>query len=128
MQTLAGVCILPTQAWACGRVSALYGAAEPRTSLARGHTLIRAMDRGNAASALNDLMPSSCLGPPKIPQARLPRNHRELFDLATLRLVDLNDDLEHGDSSDAPMMALVASEGHVRIYIGNWLRKLARGR
>lgn len=59
---------------------------------------------------------------------RMPRNHRELFDLATLRLVDLKDDLEHGDSSDAPMMALVASEGHVRTYIGNWLRKLARGR
>ena len=128
MQTLAGVCILPMQAWACGRVSTLHGAAVPRASLTCGRALISATDRGNAASALNHLMPSSCLGPPKMPQARLPRNHRELFDLATLRLVDLNDDLEHGDSSDAPMMALVASEGHVRIYIGNWLRKLARGR
>jgi len=59
---------------------------------------------------------------------RLPRNHRELFDLATLRLLDLKEDLEHGDSSDAPMMARVASEGDVRTYIGNWLRNLARGR
>lgn len=59
---------------------------------------------------------------------RLPRNHRELFDLATLRLLDLKADLEHGDSSDAPMLSGVASEGHVRTYIGNWLRNLARGR
>lgn len=59
---------------------------------------------------------------------RLPRNHRELFDLATLRLLDLRADLEHGDSSDAPMLASVASEGHVRTYIGNSLRNLARGR
>lgn len=59
---------------------------------------------------------------------RLPRNHRELFDLATLRLLDLKADLEHGDSSDAPMLAGVASEGHIRTYIGNWLRNLARGR
>ncbi|MBV6898291.1 NACHT domain-containing protein [Xanthomonas euvesicatoria] len=61
-------------------------------------------------------------------QERLPRSHRELFELATLRLLDLKEDLEHGDSSDAPMMARVASEGDVRTYIGNWLRNLARGR
>lgn len=61
-------------------------------------------------------------------QERLPRNHRELFDLATLRLLDLKKDLEHGDSSDAPMMARVALEVDVRTYIGNWLRNLARGR
>ncbi|WP_312807211.1 hypothetical protein [Comamonas sp.] len=61
-------------------------------------------------------------------QERLPRNHRELFELATLRLYDLKEDLEHGDSSDAPMMARVASEVNVRTYIGNWLRNAARGR
>ncbi|MDA8454267.1 hypothetical protein M4R22_05790 [Acidovorax sp. GBBC 3334] len=61
-------------------------------------------------------------------QERMPRNHRELFELATLRLFDLKEDLEHGDSSDAPMMSRVASEGDVRTYIGNWLRNLARGR
>lgn len=59
---------------------------------------------------------------------RLPRSHRELFDLAILRLRDLKADLEDGDSSDAPMLAGVTSEGHVRTYIGNWLRNLARGR
>ncbi|MGM9428599.1 hypothetical protein [Hydrogenophaga sp. MI9] len=59
---------------------------------------------------------------------RMPHNHRELFDLAVLRLLDLKEDLEHGDSSNAPMLADVGSERYVRSYIGNWLRDLARGR
>lgn len=61
-------------------------------------------------------------------QERIPHNHRELFDLAVLRLLDLKEDLEQGDSSDAPMLARVASERDIRTYIGNWLRNLARGR
>lgn len=59
---------------------------------------------------------------------RLPANHRELFDLAVLRLLDLKDDLEHGDSSDAPMLAMVASETQIRTYIGGWVRDNSRGR
>jgi hypothetical protein len=59
---------------------------------------------------------------------RTPSNHRELFDLAVLRLLDLKADLEQGDSSDAPMLARTGSERDVRTYIGNWLRNLARGR
>ncbi len=61
-------------------------------------------------------------------QERLPKNHRELFDMSIARLHDLKSDLEDGDSSDAPMLARVASESEVRTYIGNWLRALARGR
>lgn len=61
-------------------------------------------------------------------QERMPHNHRELFDIAVLRLLDLKEDLEQGDSSDAPMLARVASERDIRTYIGNWLRNLARGR
>ena len=59
---------------------------------------------------------------------RTPSNHRELFDLACLRLADLKDDLEHGDSSNAPMLAQVGTEDLIRTYIGNWLRGCARGR
>jgi hypothetical protein len=59
---------------------------------------------------------------------RTPANHRQLFDLACLRLADLKDELEHGDSSNAPMLAKVGTEDLIRIYIGNWLRDCARGR
>jgi hypothetical protein len=59
---------------------------------------------------------------------RTPTNHQELFDLAVLRLLDLKADLEHGDSSDAPMLAKEKSETDVRKYIGNWARNCARGR
>ena len=59
---------------------------------------------------------------------RTPSNHRDLFDLAVMRLLDLKGDLEEGDSSNAPMLARVGSESEIRTYIGNWLRSLARGR
>jgi hypothetical protein len=64
-------------------------------------------------------------------QERTPSNHRELFELALMRLLDLKADLEDGDSSDAPMLVGVLgkkSEATIRTYIGNWCRNGARGR
>jgi hypothetical protein len=60
-------------------------------------------------------------------QERTPSNHRELFDLAVMRLVDLKDDLEGGDSSNASLLLSADDESEVRKYIGNWCRALARG-
>lgn len=59
---------------------------------------------------------------------RTPSNHRDLFELAVVRLLDLKADLEEGDSSDAPMLARVGLEVEIRAYIGNWLRNFASGR
>ena len=59
---------------------------------------------------------------------RTPSNHRELFELTLLRLFDLKADLEDGDSSNAPMLARVATETDIRTYIGNWLRACSRSR
>jgi hypothetical protein len=59
---------------------------------------------------------------------RTPSNHRELAELATLRLLDLKDDLEHGDSSIASMLKPVTQESEIRKYIGKELRDKAQGR
>jgi len=59
---------------------------------------------------------------------RTPSSHRDLFELAVVRLLDLKADLEDGDSSDAPMLARVGIEVEIRAYIGNWLRNFASGR
>ena len=59
---------------------------------------------------------------------RTPSNHRELAELAILRLLDLKDDLEHGDSSVAGILRTVTQETNMRKYIGRELREKAFGR
>ena len=59
---------------------------------------------------------------------RTPRNHRELTELAVLRLRDLKDDLEHGDSSIAGILQTVTQETNMRKYIGRELREKSFGR
>jgi hypothetical protein len=59
---------------------------------------------------------------------RTPCNHRELAELAVLRLLDLKDDLEQGDSSIAEILRTVALETEMRKYIGKELREKAFGR
>lgn len=59
---------------------------------------------------------------------RTPSNHRELAELAVLRLLDLKDDLEHGDSSVAGILQNVTQETDMRKYIGRELREKAFGR
>jgi hypothetical protein len=59
---------------------------------------------------------------------RTPSNHRELAELAVLRLLDLKDDLERGDSSIAGILQTVTQETEMRKYIGNELREKAFGR
>lgn len=61
-------------------------------------------------------------------QESTPATHRQLYDLAVRRLEDLKHSLEQSDSSNAPMLALVAAEKHIRVYIGEWLRDRAGGR
>lgn len=59
---------------------------------------------------------------------RTPANHRELFELAWLRMLDLKDDLERGDSSIATTLQKITLEPEMRKNIGNWLRDRAKGR
>jgi len=59
---------------------------------------------------------------------RTPANHGELAELATMRLLDLKDDLEHGDSSIAQILQKVTLEPEMRKYIGRELREKALGR
>ncbi|GES47298.1 hypothetical protein RsS62_65500 [Rhizobium dioscoreae] len=59
---------------------------------------------------------------------RTPTNHRELAELAVLRLNDLKDDLENGDSSIAAILRTVKLETDMRKYIGKELRDKAFGR
>lgn len=60
---------------------------------------------------------------------RTPGNHRELFELVEMRLLDLKDNLEHGDSSIADILIKgTTQETDMRKYIGGWLRERARGR
>ncbi|NTU73465.1 hypothetical protein HGB07_04840 [Candidatus Roizmanbacteria bacterium] len=59
---------------------------------------------------------------------RTPSNHRELAELATLRLLDLKYDLEHGDSSIASILKQIKQETDIRKYIGKELRDKAQGR
>ena len=57
-----------------------------------------------------------------------PSNHRELADLAILRLLDLKDDLERADSSIANILRNVKKETDMRKFIGHELREKAFGR
>lgn len=60
---------------------------------------------------------------------RIPANHRELFELTEMRLLDLKDNLEHGDSSIADILIKGATqETAMRNYIGDWCRERAQGR
>ena len=59
---------------------------------------------------------------------RTPANHRDLLELATMRLLDLRDDLENGDSSIAEILQKVTHETDMRIFIGRELREKAFGR
>ncbi len=59
---------------------------------------------------------------------RTPRNHKELYELAVLRLHDLKDDLEHGDSSIASILQTVTLETEIRKFIGRELNQKSLGR
>lgn len=60
---------------------------------------------------------------------RTPTNHRELAELAVMRLLDLKDDLENGDSSVAAILKAGATlETDMRKYIGRELREKASAR
>jgi len=59
---------------------------------------------------------------------RTPNNHRELADLAILKLLDLKDDLEYGDSSVAGILQTVKQEADMRKFLGRELREKALGR
>lgn len=59
---------------------------------------------------------------------RTPSNHRELAELAVMRLLDLKDDLENGDSSIARILKNVNLETDMRNYLGRELRDKAFGR
>lgn len=59
---------------------------------------------------------------------RTPANNRDLFDLAVMRLTDLKDDLENGDSSIADTLRRVTEETEMRKVIGNWCRERSANR
>jgi len=59
---------------------------------------------------------------------RTPSNHRELTELVHLRLLDLKDDLEHGDSSIAETLRRINEETEMRKFIARELRGNANGR
>lgn len=59
---------------------------------------------------------------------RTPGNHRELAELAVSRLLDLKDDLEHGDNSIAGLLKKSESESEMRNYIAHALTEKAFGR
>lgn len=61
-------------------------------------------------------------------QERTPSTHRDLFDLALMRMYDLRDDLENGDSSIASLLRRIDDEVEIRKYIGGWCRDSANGR
>ncbi|MBZ9849665.1 hypothetical protein LB565_16900 [Mesorhizobium sp. CA14] len=59
---------------------------------------------------------------------RRPQNHRELFELATLRLLDLKDEIEEADDSIASVLLKVEKETEHRNFVGKWLRDKADGK
>ena len=61
-------------------------------------------------------------------QERTPSNHRQLFELALMRLTDLKHDLEHGDTSIAATLQRVKGELELRNFIANSCRQTAHGR
>ena len=59
---------------------------------------------------------------------RTPKTHKELAELAVLRLHDLKYDLEDGDSSIAGILQTVTQETEMRKFIGGKLGEKANGR
>lgn len=59
---------------------------------------------------------------------RTPGTHRDLWELASNRLLDLKHDVEDGDASIASMLLRVDDETELRNYIGGWCRDRAAGR
>jgi hypothetical protein len=59
---------------------------------------------------------------------RTPANHRELFDLAVLRLLDFKHELEDGDASTASVLINAERETVVRNYIGVWCNRSSLSR
>lgn len=59
---------------------------------------------------------------------RNPANHRELFDLAVLRLLDLKHELENGDHSVASVLIRTELEIELRNFIAQRCNGAARGR
>lgn len=59
---------------------------------------------------------------------RTPGTHRDLWELAIRRLVDLKHDVEDGDASIASMLLRVDDETELRNYIGGWCRDRSAGR
>jgi len=59
---------------------------------------------------------------------RTPANHRELFDLAVLRLLDLKHELEDGNESTATVVINAERETLLRNWIGVWCNDRSRGR
>ncbi|NHZ44953.1 NACHT domain-containing protein [Massilia aquatica] len=59
---------------------------------------------------------------------RAPANHRELFDLAVLRLLDFKHELEDGDTSTASVLIKTDFETEVRNFISAWCNKSSLGR
>lgn len=59
---------------------------------------------------------------------RMPANHRELFDLAVLRLLDYKHHLEDGNDSTASVVINAERETVLRNLIGAWCNDRARGR
>ena len=59
---------------------------------------------------------------------RTPANHRELFDLAVLRLLDYKHHLEEGNDSTASVVIAAERETVLRNQIGSWCMDRSRGR
>jgi hypothetical protein len=59
---------------------------------------------------------------------RTPANHRELFDLAVLRLLDLKHELEDSNESTATVVIKAQPETVLRNWIGVWCNDRSRGR
>lgn len=57
-----------------------------------------------------------------------PSTHRDLWNLAIDRLLDLKHDLEDSDSSYAEILLQANQETSIRKFIGKWLRDRAAGR
>lgn len=59
---------------------------------------------------------------------RTPANHRELFDLAVLRLLDLKHELEESDASTASVLINAEKETALRNFIGVWCNRSSLSR
>ena len=59
---------------------------------------------------------------------RTPKTHKELVELAVLRLLDLKYDIEQGDGSLAATLQRIPKETEMRNFIGMQLREKANGR